>query len=275
MYQQFWSLDRKPFENNADPDFFYHSDTHQAALLKMRYVVENRLGAGLLSGGIGYGKTYLIHQLGQALSEEPTVIAHVVFPQMSTPELLAYLAVKLGANETTAGGGRIGLNRSVQQIEQQLTSHTKQGRHPILVIDEAHLIEDHRVFQALGLLLNFREPPRIDFSLILVGERELLCQVSRMAPLDERIAVKALLSPLSQEETTRYIKRRLEVAGTKEPVFDEQALQTLFELSGGVPRKINRLCDLALLVGYADNIKPLTAAEVQAVGEELLCVVPD
>ena len=275
MYRRFWSLDRKPFENNSDPEFFFRSDTHQAALLKMRYLVENRLGAGLLAGGIGYGKTYLTRQLAGELSGQSTAIVHVVFPQMSAPELLAYLAVELGADEGTVDGGQAGLDRIVRQIEQQLAAHTKEGRHPVLIVDEAHLIEDQRVFQALQLLLNFRRPPRIDFSLILVGERELLSQVSRMAPLDERIGIKALLSPLSQEETARYVTHRLEVAGTKKPAFDDGALRALFELSGGVPRKINRLADLALLVGYADNIKPLTADEVEAVGEELLAVVPD
>lgn len=275
MYTKYWKLDRKPFENNGDPEFFFRSETHQASLLKMRYVVENRLGAGLLAGGGGYGKTYLARLLAHELPADSTTIVHIVFPSMSPSELLAYLAIELGANEAAVTSAENGLNRTIRQIEQQLTAHTKQGRHPVLIIDEAHLIDDQRVYQALQLLLNFRQPPKLDFSLLLIGQRTLLSRVSRLASLDERIAAKALLAPFSREETAGYVNHRLTAAGCKQTIFEPPALDVLFELSGGVPRQINRLCDLALLVGCADRLSAITATEIETVGEEIMATLPD
>lgn len=275
MYEQFWNLNCNPFDNDADPEFFYPGQTHQAALLKMRYVVEHRQGAGILVGGSGYGKTYLAHRLAHELGEVAGPFAHVVFPRMTPPELLAYLAVELGAESAATGEGQSGLDRTVRQLEWQLARHTEQGRHPVIIFDEAHLAEDERFLQTIHLLLNFRRPPKCDFSVILLGERMLLGQVQRVVPLDERIAIKSLLAPLSQDETAAYVRHRLETAGAERPIFDPGALETLFELSGGVPRKINRLCDLGLLVGFADEMDGLSAGDVEAVSEELTAVVPD
>ena len=274
MYEQFWELDRSPFQNNTAPEFFYRSETHHAALLKLRYVIENRLGAGLLVGGIGYGKTYLAHMLAYELAEEFHPLIHIMFPQLTSAELLAYLAIELGADESTVGSGPGNLDRTVRQIEQQLTKQVKLGRHPVILIDDAHLIDDMQVFHTLQLLLNFEQRSTISFSLILIGEWTLLARVSRVAQLDERIPVKGLLQPLSKSGTIEYVKSRLEAAGAMRAIFDETALDALFELSGGVPRRINRLCDLALLVGYADELKMLTAQEIEAVSEELTTVVP-
>ena len=96
-----------------------------------------------------------------------------------------------------------------------------------------------------------------------------------MGQLEERLAVKCLIRPLSTEETTSYVSCRLEAAGATRPIFSPKAMQPLYELSGGIPRRINRLCDLALLVGFADESTEISAEQVEAVAEELTSVVPD
>jgi len=275
IYQQYWGLDCSPFENSGDADSYFASETHQAALLKMRYVVENRLGAGLIVGGVGYGKTYLARLLKTELSENAGPFIHVVFPQLSSSELLAYLAVELGAEESAIGRGRGDLDLTIRQLQLRLCHYTTEGKHPVIVIDDAHLIEDLRVFRTLQLLLNYSQQDDIDFSLLLLGEPILLGTIERMAPLNERLGVRSLLRPLSGSETDQYILHRLEVAGRTRPIFDDDALTAIFELSAGVPRRINRLCDLALLVGCADELQTLSAAEIDAVGEELMAVVMD
>lgn len=275
MYEQYWGLGCNPFSNNTASQFFFRSETHQAALLKLRYVVENRLGAGLLTGGIGFGKTYLAHMLSVELPAEFGPTVHMVFPQMTTAELLSWLAVELGVDESELNGGSGGVDRTIRRIERQLQMYAESHRHPIIIIDEAHLIEDRQVFQTLQLLLNFQQKSEIAFSLFLVGEPELLSQVSRVAQLDERIAVKSILQALSFEETVQYIDYRLAVAGASRACFDIHAYRTLFELSGGVPRRINRLCDLSLLVGFAEQLSLISAKEIEAVADELMAVVPD
>ena len=270
MYEQYWGLNRNPFRNNTADEFFFRSATHQAALLKMRYVVENRLGAGLLTGGIGYGKTYLVRMLAEELPDQFGPIVHLVFPQLTATELLSWIAVELGVDESELSAGTGGVDRTIRRIQRQLRNYAESHRYPVLVIDEAHLIEDRQVFQALQLLLNFQQESQIDFSLFFIGEHSLSSRINRMAQLDERIAVKSALQPLSEEETVGYVEHRLKVAGATRTCFDAQALQTLIEFSGGVPRRINRLCDLALLVGYADQLDVVTENEIEAAAEELM-----
>ena len=152
MYEQYWRLDATPFSNDSDTKFFYRSETHEAALLKLRYLVEHDKEAGMLVGATGIGKTYLTSVLAQQLPEKFTPFVHVMFPQMSAAELLAYLAVDLGADENAVLGA--GLDRIVRQIETLLLQYGRRNQHPVIVIDEAHVIEDQQVFEALRMLLN-------------------------------------------------------------------------------------------------------------------------
>lgn len=274
MYEGYWQLDRNPFDDETDLRGFFRSATHQATLLKLRYLIENGKGTGLLAGGTGIGKTYLIQVLCRQLAEPLGPFIQLVFPQMSASELLAYLAVELGAPDEAGGRETEGLDRIIRQIDLRLRKYGEEGRQPVIVVDEAHLIEDVQVFQALRLLLNFQQHG-CRFSLIFVGQNELLNTVRRLGQLEERLAVKCLLRSLSAEETTAYVSCRLEAAGAKRPIFAPAAMQPLYELSGGIPRRINRLCDLALLVGFADESATISAEQVEAVAEELTAVMPD
>jgi len=106
MYETYWQLDQKPFENYADPRFYYPGESPQGALLKLRYAVENRRGGALLAGASGTGKTLILTMLRGLLGEIYTPFVHLVFPQMSTADLLGYLADALegppAARTTTA-----------------------------------------------------------------------------------------------------------------------------------------------------------------------------
>jgi MSHA biogenesis protein MshM len=273
MYEAYWRLQCNPFENDGDPRAFFQSETHQSVLLKLRYVIENRKGAGVLVGGSGLGKSYVTQLLTRQLDEASGPCVRIVFPQMSATELLAYLAVELGADPAAAGAG--GVDRTVREIENALKQHGDRERHPVIIVDEAHLIEDMQVFQALRLLLNFQRNQRNQFSLILCGQRELLQTVRRVGQLEERLAVKCVLRPLSAEETAEYVACRLKAAGADRPIFDEAAWRPLYELTAGVPRRINRLCDLALLVGFADESSTISAEQVEAVAEEMTAIAVD
>ncbi|MCA9113450.1 MAG: AAA family ATPase [Planctomycetaceae bacterium] len=275
MYQPFWGLVRAPFDQCLEPDFFYRSQTHQEALVRLRYMIENRMGAGLLAGSAGTGKSSLISMLAAELPEDLDPLIHVIYPRMSPQELLAWLAAELGddsASQHSPAGSVpaiLTVDRSIRAIQRRLTELTEEGRRAAIVMDDAHLIDNPQVLQTLQLLLNFQQRPEIDFSLILAGEPELLPQVQRMGQLNDRLAVRCVLRPLTDSETTEYVQHRLAAAGSRMPVFDQSAMESLFELTGGVPRKINRLCDLALLVGCADQLQTVRAEEIEAVAREL------
>lgn len=275
MYESYWQLTGNPFENECSSRFFFASQTHQAALLKLRYLIENHKGLGMLVGATGSGKSFLTRVLADELTETQGPFVPLVFPQLLPAEMLAYLAVELGASETAVDSRVVGLDRTLREIEQLLSGFTKQGRHPVIVVDDAHLIDDPDVFQALRLLLNFHQPDRRHFTLLLSGQPELLGHVRRLGALEERLTIKCVLRALSLEETVDYVNHRLQVAGAKRGTFDDAALLSLFEFSGGVPRRINRLCDLSLLVGFADESASISAAQVEAVAEELTAVAVD
>lgn len=275
MYLEHWNLERRPFENTLEPEFFFPSQTHQAAVLKLRYLIENQKGAGVLVGPTGTGKTFVTRRLIQELSPQVGPWLNFVFPQMSADDLLTDVAIRLGGESATADWPTHSVlprSAALRIIEHSLDEYARAGRHPVLVIDDAHLVDDPATMQTLELLLNFQQPPQRAFSLILLGDRLLLSRLSRLPRFDERLAVRAMLQSFSPDETARYIRFRLEVSGARKALFDAEALAEIAELSDGVPRRINRLADLALLVGYADGRHKLTATDVAAVSDELATV---
>lgn len=274
MYQTYWELQHAPFNNDGDPRFFVATDTHQSGLLKLRYLIENRKQVGVLVGATGTGKSYLLQALAGQLAETNRPLVRLAFPQMSSAELLAYLAIEMGGDAAQIGSSPGGVDRTVRELQRLLALAAAEERHPLILVDEAHLIDDLQVFQTLRLLLNFQQP-QPSFTLILSGQRELLAQLRRIGEFEERLAVKCLLRPLNLEETLQYITHRLEVAGARRDIFEPTALTTIFEVTGGNPRRINRVCDLALLVGFAEESKSLSAEQVEAVASELTAAVPD
>jgi general secretion pathway protein A len=272
MYEAYWQLDRRPFENNSDLRFYYPGESHQGAILKLRYAVENRRAAALLSGASGSGKTLLFGQLRRHLAKQYRPLVHLVFPQMPAELLLAYLADELAAPGPSTPNN---VEQTVRRIHEFLVQNAAQDQHAVITIDEAHLIDDTRTWEALRLLLNFEPNGQSALTLLLVGQPGLLAQMDRMPALEERLGVKCLLRPFNIDETAAYVNFRLQAAGAKRQIFEPAAMETLHELTHGLPRQINRLCDLALLVGFAEERQTIGAEQLEAVADELVTVTPE
>jgi general secretion pathway protein A len=270
MYEAYWQLAQKPFENSCDPRFYFPDESHQAALLKLRYAVENQRGAALLAGPAGSGKTLSVAMLRTVLGDAFSPLVHLVYPQMTAEELLAYLASELG--ESLPQSGTPGVHQSVRRIEHSLAENTERGHHAVVVLDEAHLIDDSRTLEALRLLLNFELAGRPGMTLLLVGQPRVLPLLDRTPQLEERLGVKCILRPFSQQETADYVVHRLQVAEAKGEIFEPEALRALHELTHGIARRINRLCDLALLIGFAEERQTISAAQVESICQELVAV---
>ncbi|MGQ9576503.1 MAG: ExeA family protein [Thermoguttaceae bacterium] len=271
MYESYWKLQERPFASGCDPRFYWPGESHQAALLKLRYAVENRGEGAVLAGPPGSGKTLLVGMLRAALGEEFSPVVHLVFPDMAPEPLLAYLAEELDRSAEPADG----VCRSVRRIERFLSGNAQQGKHAVVVIDEAHLLDSARSWETLRLLMNFQPAARPGWTLLLVGQTGLLPMLDRMPHFEQRLAVKCLLRPLTQTETAAYVQHRLRLAGATAACFEPDALDTLHQLAQGIPRRINRLCDLALLISYAEQCSSISAEQLEAVSQELLSVAPE
>jgi type II secretory pathway predicted ATPase ExeA len=275
MYEAYWKLTDNPFASRAAGEPFFPSETHQAALLKIRYVIEHRKGTAAVIGARGVGKTFLARTLSTQLAATGPFV-HITYPQMSPHELLAYLGRQWGL-ESLSTTEPLPTDRLIAELQQAFAQHEKAGKHPVILVDDAHLIEDPQVLQCLRQLVHLRGRGEADCSVVLLGHGDLLPRIRRIADLDDRIAVKCLIRPLTAAETQGYIESRLATAGRsdEQPIFSGEALGLIHERSAGLPRRINRICDLALLVGYADDLTHLDAAHIDAVAEELDAVIAD
>lgn len=268
MYLDYWQLEAKPFEPTADPRFAYRSEGRQAASHKLRYAIEGGRAAAVLSGPAGTGKTMLCASIAEQLPARFRPFVSVNYPLMSAADLLSYLAEQLGAPQ--ADPPRHTIEVSLRRIEFVLRENARKQQHAVVVVDEAHLLEDAGLFEPLRLLLNLTVASQPAFTLVLVGQAELAPAVERHGSLDDRIDLKAYLPALSLEETAGYVQHRLSAAGASREIFTPDGLTAIHSLSGGVPRRINRLADLALLVGFANEQHAIDAAQLEAVHEELV-----
>ena len=259
MYEAHFGLERRPFGASVDPSAYVAVPSRDAVLRRVRYGLEQSQGPALLFGPPGTGKTLLARVLARDLGGPS---AHVTFPAMPAPELLAFLAEELGAPASVDGS----LSSSVRRLRAHLQATTARGERPLLVVDEAHLIDDPATFEALRLLLNFASQGPPDLSLLLVGGADVLLRIP--PALLDRLSARCLLGPLSESESAAYVQGRLANAGASGAMFDAEAVASLHRAADGLPRRLNRLADLALLIAYAEGLpRPDTRAVAVAARE--------
>ena len=237
MYERHWRLQRAPFSHDRNPASFFASRSHHSALLKLRYLIDHRRGLGLLVGASGSGKSRLLEAVLPESSATTSPVAMVVYPQMSSVELLSYIAHKLSGESVAAPTESMDL--VLQRLEAVLRMLTSSGRPPVIVIDDAHVIADRSVLQSLQLLLNFQQCEGTDFTLILAGQPELVGVVQRLPQLDDRVAmpcVKSDIARVANDHRASGVQRSPEfqvgaglsnmerARGVRQPEFDGRAL---------------------------------------------------
>ncbi len=268
MYLNHWQLDRKPFEPAPVGEALFRTQSYQEALCKLRYVLENPRGAGVLTGPGGVGKTLLVEGLVAQLPPSIAPIVRIVYPQMLPRELLSYLASRL-SGETSPTETSRPVDQSWQMLESTLTAAHSRGERPLVVLDEAHLLEESGLLETVRLLLNLHQGGEPLVTFLLLGQPSLAASLARNPRLAERLDIAATLEPFTVEETAEYIDHRLNVAGAREPLFSRAGCESLHHHAAGIPRRINRLADLALVIGFAQRASHIDASLIDAVASDL------
>ncbi len=271
MYEGYWHLSGNPFENWGEDHFYYPSEVHETALLQAQYAVENRRAAVAICGDCGMGKSLVADRLALCLSEAEAPIARVVFPHLSGEQLLGYIADELTGQ---CGPPDEPPRMTLRRLTDFLGDNIEQRRHAVLIVDEAHLLSGPDQLETLRLLLNLkhdRSRGEAAMTLLLVGQTTLLTNIERFRALDDRVATKCLLNRFTADQTACYIAHRMaKVGGLSEAVFSDEAIETLHLRAMGIPRRINRLADLALMVGFAEEAARVEARHVEGVHQELV-----
>jgi type II secretory pathway predicted ATPase ExeA len=247
MYTHFYDLDKAPFENTPDTDFLCPSGPHRAVLAALRFGVRSGRELLLVTGDVGTGKTILLQALMENLAPNYFAV-HIPNPLPGFSGILYHLMQQLSIyTEDPLDAADLGRN-----IRFRLDQASKGGMRAMLVIDEAHLLEEP-CLQDLKSLADEVNRKKCRLQIILAGQREILGTLKKpsLAPLQQRIAVRCNIEPLSLEEVRTYIASRLRQAGRRTPLFDRRAEERIWEKSGGAPRAVNRICDNALFAGYA------------------------
>jgi type II secretory pathway predicted ATPase ExeA len=252
LYQDYWGFKEKAFDNTPDPRFFYASPKHDEALMRLMYAVQEKKGAAMLSGEYGSGKTLLSRIVLSKLMQRDYAykVALVVNPAIPVLELLGEIVYQLGGEETN-NGRKINILRNLNEI---LYRTSLGDKHTVIIIDEAQAI-DESIFEELRLLLNFQLNESFLLTLLLLGQPELREKIDKIPQMKQRLAIQYHLTTLDESETKNYIEHRCKVAGRDEPLFLDGAYKLIYDFSAGVPRSINNICDLSLVIGMGEKAK--------------------
>jgi type II secretory pathway predicted ATPase ExeA len=270
MYESFYGLREKPFSILPDPDLIYWGQNHRFAFAMLEFGVMNSAGFTVVTGEVGCGKTTLVRYLLRRLDHHVTacVISNTPRPQDGfLPWVMMSLDLPFEGSYPTL----------FKQFNKYLLDQAAGGRRTILIVDEAqNLAMD--ALEELRMLSNVNTDKQQFLQVILVGQPQLrdTLRAPQLLQFAQRISSDFHLKPMNTDEVTEYINFRLQAVGSSEQLFADEACKIIGEITRGVPRTINVLCDTALVYGYAAQAKVITAEIVNSVikNKEQFGVVP-
>ncbi|HJW87027.1 MAG TPA: AAA family ATPase [Candidatus Brocadiaceae bacterium] len=258
MYEKYWELKELPFENVPDPRFLYHSTQHEEALMRLLYATKAQKGAAMLTGEIGCGKTTVSRAFVQELSSSDYEIGIIANPSLSSLDFLKEILYQLGIEKTADTKSAL-----LRILNDAILQNASQNKKTILIVDDAQAIEDVATYEELRLLLNFQLNNQFLLTLILIGQPELRDKIAKFPQMDSRISIRYHLKSLDLNDTAKYILFRLRTAGMQKHLFTKEAIEKIYRYAAGVPRKINNICDLSLLVGSGRKITLIDSEIIQ------------
>lgn len=260
MYESYYGLKEKPFSIQPDPEFLYFSRRHRLAFTMLEYAIENRAGFTVISGEVGVGKTTLIRRLLESLPKSATV-GLVSNTHWGQTNLLAWVMQAFGQPFD-----RLSPQMLFDRFQSFVISQYRRRRRVVLIVDEGQNLSPESL-EELRLLSNINADKHQLLQVILTGQPGLAYLLARpeSQQFAQRISVDFRLRPLHESEIRSYIEFRLAVAGRKTPLFTPAACKAIGYFSEGVPRRINILCDTALIYGMSYDRRIIDKPIIQEV----------
>lgn len=267
MYESHFGLSAPPFQLNPDPAFYFDSRGHSSALAYLKFGVHQGEGFIVVTGEIGAGKTTLVRTLLQELDPDKVVAAQIVSTQLEAGDLLRSVVMAFGISSKSLTKADL-----IATIESFLTLLAAKNKRALLIVDEAQNLSREAV-EELRMLSNFQLGNQALLQSFLVGQPELrtILTSKSMEQFRQRVIASCHLGPMDRAETRAYIEHRLQRVGWQgnNPAFDDAAHEELYRWTGGVPRRINILCNRVLLAAYLSGSTAVDAALVRQTAQDL------
>lgn len=265
MYEDYYHFRARPFQLSPDPRFFFSSKGHRRAMAYLQYGLHQGEGFLVVTGEIGAGKTILARTLVEKFGSPNLLLVQVVSTQLEADDLLNTVAAAFELPEERNKG------LLLRKLENFLLARHKQGKRTILLVDEVQNLP-LRSLEELRMLSNFQHKEKTLLQSFLLGQPEFraILQRPELEQLRQRVTASYHLGPIDSTETEAYIEHRLKTVGwTGDPSFSPETFPVIHRHSGGIPRKINHLCDRLLLLGRMDEKHAFTAKDVFEVIDDM------
>lgn len=246
-YYQLLGLDREPFSTSPDPEFFYQSQEHQAALTRLMIEIRLRRGLSVILGDVGTGKTTLSRKLFQLLRERQDMLFYMILDPTFESEavFLDSLIRTFQINLEKTSPSLLDMKEAIKKY--LFTKGVQENKTIILLVDEAQKA-NQETLEVLRILLNYETNEFKLLQLVLLAQLELLPKIREMKNLMDRISLKYILNPLDGVETREMIEFRIRQAGYggSSALFQDEAINEIYQVTQGYPRRISMLCHKAL-----------------------------
>ena len=266
MYETFYGLTSKPFQLNPDPSFYFGSKQHRRAKAYLEYGLLRNEGFIVITGEIGAGKTTIVRGLLESMEGGAVTAANLVSTQLDAEDTLRMVGAAFGVRVKDVSKADL-----LMALEAFFLTQVSEGKRSLLIVDEAQNLTP-RAVEELRMLSNFQFGKQALLQTFLVGQPEFreILQHPNMQQLRQRVTATCHIGPLDAEETKGYIEHRLRCAGgTGRPSFDQAAFDTIFKATGGIPRRINSVCDRLLLLGFLGTKENFSVEDVDEVVNEM------